>query len=437
MRRILLIPSTDGGGKGHVSRCHYLAKLLQKQNNETAIVLESKHYNHFSTGEIKTYLLDTSKERFIKYQLKRPFKPGLHLNTRIYKRPVFIEFNSLAYQVPRDGYWTSKLVKYRFEKLSKIIDNFRPDILIGDAHFLTFLCGHKYEIPVIQITRLAGYPLNPEFMWWKNEDTDLIAPLALEPFREIISDLNLDEINKAEDLLAGDHYIIPAIPEIEPVQGKDNKTTYSGALATTDYLHQDIPFFNTKNNISKIYISIGGGAGRSNEKKFFNEILSIFNKKNFDVLVSTGNKVKASLYNNKSHNVYFVDWIHGPSAIKKSDLIIYHGGYGTTLEVISNAKPSIVLPSHTEQEGNGRRLEELGVGKTILFSKERRQLKFNWPFGDYTMNAGFDFNLNGEEILYTVNQLLENSYHQKLKSVRTTLEKTKEEFNINHIINSI
>ncbi len=437
MKRILLIPSDHGGGRGHVSRCLYLAGLLRNYGKEAAIVLEPKHFSSGTGGDYKTYLLDTRKDRFVKYQFKKPFKPGIKLKSKVYKRPAFIEFNSLSYQVPRDGYWTSKLVNYRFEQLSKIIEEFKPDLLIGDTHFLTFLCGVKFNVPVVQITRLAGYPPEPNFLWWKNEEGNFKQPLALEPFIPLLNELSLSDIIRAEDLLKGDKYLLPAIPEIEPLKNADKNVIYCGPLAEIDTHNQNIPFYKDESSYPKIYVSIGGGAGRSHEKKFFDGILSIFDKRELNVLVSTGNRIKAEKLNGKSINVHFENWVHGPSAIAQSDLVIYHGGYGTTMEVLANKKPSIVLPSHSEQEGNGRRLESLNIGKTILFSEERTSLNFSWPFGEYNMLAGFVFNLNAELMLNTVNDLLSCANLSQLNSLKEDLEKTRKEFSIIQLLNSL
>lgn len=437
MNRFLFIPSDHGGGRGHVSRCLYLAELLQKNGNETAIVLEPKHYNALSSSNLNTFLLDTRKERFVKYQLEKPFKPGVRLKNHLFRRPSFIEFSSVAYQVPRDGYLTSKLVFFRFKQLVNFVERFKPDVLFGDTHFLTWMLGKKFDIPIIQITRLAGYPPQPDFMWWKSEKNKLTAPDALGPFRELINDLKLSGIKKTEDLLTGDIYIIPAIPEMEPVAEKDAHVVFSGTLVNSSDINHNIPFFDGNDNKPKIYISIGGGAGRSNEKIFFDKILSVFNDRDFNVLVSTGKRIKASSYKDLSQNVHFEDWVPGASAIHKSDLVIYHGGYGTTLEVLLSAKPAIVLPSHTEQEGNGRRLETLNIGKTILFSKERKLLEFNWPFGDYTMLAGFDFELDSDLLLNEVTDLLKSKNMIHLESIKLKLQKAQKEFDINQVLSAL
>jgi len=433
VKRVLLIPSDHGGGMGHVSRCLYLAGLLRKHGKEAAIVLEPEHYGSGTGSDYKTFLLDTRKERFVKYQFRKPFKPGVKLRTKLRKRPAFIEFDSLAFQVPRDGYWTPKLVNHRFKQLSKIIEEFKPDLLIGDTHFLTYSCGRKFDIPVIQITRLAGYPPNPEFFWWKENSSLFKRPLALEPFLPLLDNLGLSDIHKAEDLLQGEKYLLPAIPEIEPIKNVDENAIYCGPLAEVETHNQNIPFFKEESTFPKIYISIGGGAGRSQETKFFDSILSIFNKQEFNVLVSTGNRVKAEKFKGKSVNVHFENWVHGPSAIEQSDLVIYHGGYGTTMEVLSHAKPAIVIPSHSEQEGNGRRLEALNIGKVVHLSHDRISLDFTWPYGEYNMQAGFNFDLSGEELLSSVQDLLYNSEHDYNIKIASKLKKLQNSFNVNSV----
>ncbi|KAA3613224.1 MAG: hypothetical protein D8M58_13030 [Calditrichaeota bacterium] len=434
MKRILIIPSDHGGGRGHVSRCLYLAGLLRSFGKESAIVLEPKHYSSGTGSDYKTFLLDTRKDRFVKYQFKKPFKPGIKLKSKVYKRPAFVEFNSLSYQVPRDGYWTPKLVNFRFEQLSKIIEQFKPDLLVGDTHFLTFLAGEKFKIPVIQITRLAGYPPQPEFFWWKENSANFKQPLALGPFMPLLNELHLSDIQKAEDLLKGNKYLIPAIPEVEPIKGSDESVTFCGPLAEVKTHNQNIPFFNEESTFPKIYVSIGGGAGRSQERKFFDAILAIFDMQEYSVLVSTGNRIKADKLNGKSVNVHFENWVHGPSAIEQSDLVIYHGGYGTTMEVLANMKPSIVMPSHSEQEGNGRRLESLEIGKTVHFCNDRQDLNFEWPFGEYNMRAGFDFDLDGKQLLDETKKLIYGDSIEKLKSLSANLIKAKEDFNIEKLL---
>lgn len=435
MQKILFIPSDHGGGRGHVSRCIYLAKKMRQQGYETALVLEKKHFKHGLQAGLKTYLLDTRWERLVKYQLAKPHKPGVKLLSKLTAYPVFVEFSGLEYQVPRDDYFSGRVTRYRFGQLEKIFNLFKPDLLIGDAHFLTFLLGNKYMIPVLQITRKAGFAPQPDFMWWKEESPVLVKPQAFLPFHSLAAAAGLPETSSALDLLQGDRYLIPASKEMEPLKRNGQSVFYLGPLAELRQTKELKDPFSQRNEYPRIYITIGGGAGRSVEKKFFEQILQIFDKSEYQVLVSTAGRVAAKMFENRSANVKFTDWVDGEAAIFHSDLVIHHGGYGTTMETLLAGKPSLVIPSHSEQEGNGRRLQELGLGRVILpFNDALQPLRYSWTFGEYTMRAAFSLHLPAQEIFSTIDQLLYSDVYERLQNSADSLRRLQKRVHVQRLL---
>ncbi len=430
MKRVLFLPGDHGGGRGHVTRSFYLAHQLDQLGYQCAVVLEAKHYAQYKQSFIQTYLHNTSKERLVKYQFRKPYNPQLRLETKVKQQPSFVEFSSLAFQVPRDEYLSPKIVRYRLKELSKIVDAFKPDILAGDGHFLAFLLGRKHQIPVVQITRKIGYAPGPDFMWWKKAAPQIKEPDALEPFRPVVADLGLSDMSKVEDLFTGDYYLIPAIRDIEPVGRGRKDTFFSGAFANETPSLRPIPFFQMETPDLKIYISIGGGAQRGQEEAFFERMVQIFDRSEFRVLISTGNRVPAKKYAQRYVNIQVVDWIDGVSAIRQSDLVIHHGGYNTTMETVLFSKPSIVIPSHSEQEGNGRRLEKLGIGAVIMPTQRPLEpLEFTWPYGRYTMLAGYSVQLDKQHLFETINDLLYDADRiERLKKLSRKLINQKKKF---------
>jgi UDP:flavonoid glycosyltransferase YjiC (YdhE family) len=63
-------------------------------------------------------------------------------------------------------------------------------------------------------------------------------------------------------------------------------------------------------------------------------------------------------------------WVPGAAVIKRADVVLFHGGYGTTMETVRYGTPSVVIPFHSEQEANGRRLEASGAARVLLPSRE-------------------------------------------------------------------
>jgi len=435
MNRVLFFPSDHGGGKGHVSRALYLSKQLQAQGNEVGIVLENKHIYDGEMAGIPSYLFNARWERLYKYQFKKPVKPHNTLKTKVRQHPVFIRFSGLAYQVPRDGYWSERLTRLRLKNLSKIIENFKPDVLVGDTHFLTYLLGKKYSLPVIQVTRLQGYPPKPDFLWWDQADAPVLPPDALKPFEQVLDKMAIGSVTKVEDLLAGDRYLIPANKELEPVRRGNNSLFYCGSLVEPVNSSGRIPFFQMESDSPKIYVTIGGGAERGQMETFFQQILSVFDQSDCRVLVSTAGKIPAKKYKGLSANVLFVDWVDGVTAIRQSDLVMHHGGYATTMETLLAKKPALVIPSHSEQEGNGRRLEQLEVGKTILpYTEKLKDLKFKWTYGKYTMGAAFELQLDKDEIHTTLSELLYGKSYERLMDISDSLINLQTRFNLDKLL---
>ncbi len=430
MDRVLLIPSDHGGGRGHVARCIYLAKRLMASGKQAALVLEPKHYQTGIDAGVPTYLLNTGRERFFRFQFKKPHIPRVELVNPPEQPPVFMAFHGLAYQVPRDEYLSFRIVKSRFKKLEKIAQKFKPDVLIGDTHFLTYLLGKKLQVPVVQITRLAGFPPQPQFFWWLDQPPEMTPPDALAPFTPLLDELQEDNVKSAEDLLSGDLYLIPSSKAVEPVKKSRNvKVVFSGPLLEISEVNQKIPFFEDQDAIPKIYVTIGGGANRLGLQRLFEAFLQLFDRKDFKVLISTAGLLPAKNFNGRSTNVLFSDWVPGLSAIRKSDLVVHHGGYGSTMEVLMLAKPSIVVPFHSEQEGNGRRLEELQTGALYLpFDGPLQELTFNWPFGQYTMLGGNQLHLEADDFLPLIEQIYDDQIYQRLKKTQEELQNLQQKF---------
>lgn len=424
MPRVLMLPSDYGGGMGHVARCIYLGNKLKRAGVEVAIILGKKHLSVGREAGLNTFQADVPLERLRKISFRPPFLAKNSLETSVSKPPVFVEFNGLAFQVPRDNYLNENVVNARFRRLCRIFEQFRPDLLIGDGHFLAHLLGKFYQTPVCQITRSIAFPPAPNFLWWKEPDSRIIPPNGLKPFYPLLNKLKLSDYEKSEDLLKGDKYLIPSCDLIEPIPEKlREEVIYAGPMIEYPIQQLSSSLFPVKEDFPKIYVTIGGGARRGQEKAFFDTILSAFKDQPFNVLVSTACRIPSTNYQNAARNVKFTNWLQGMAAIRECDLVIFHGGYNTLCEVLLVGKPSIVIPSHSEQEGNGRRIESLGVGKLLeLHNGDLQPFKFTWTYGQYQMLAGFDFALSPHDLLSATEQLLSGCNLKNLKKISSTLQ---------------
>ncbi|MEJ2050459.1 MAG: hypothetical protein P8Y60_11605, partial [Calditrichota bacterium] len=105
----------------------------------------------------------------------------------------------------------------------------------------------------------------------------------------------------------------------------------------------------------------------------------------------------------------------------------------TVLESLWWGVPCVIIPSHTEQEGNGRRLQLLKVGKIIPISNEPYQeIIFDSYYGKSSMFGGFEFNLTPELVISTIHEMLYKAEYTKSALIQSS--KLKLQFNPDNIL---
>jgi len=416
--KILLFPSDAGGGFGHFSRCLAIAHEAKKRGHQCSFMLNELKYEKAITDTFPVYFSGkkVNLPKFSIQQLRNIFK-------RRPVSPLFIEISGLDYQVVRDGFVNEGTIKEKLKKYLKTMRKFKPDLLIGDTNLLAWIVSRVAGIPLVQVVRYASHPETAKMVWWKTEDKDIVRPDSSAVFNPFLKQQGLETIARAEELLHGDLYLVPSIPEVEPIPGNE-KTFFTGELTLDDY-HGETPSWlaETDEGFPLVYITIGGGAGPVGSKLFFKSIADGFADQRIRVIVSTSGKFNDRDLPLVPENVVFRQWVPGRLLISRADLIVSHGGYGTMMETLSYGKPSIIIPFQTEQEGNGRRLENLGCARVVRLSKQKYQVvNGSWKFGDYSYGVQSRYDLSDEELLQNVNQVLnDESYLNSAKKIQTKI----------------
>ena len=420
--RMLFFPSDLGGGFGHISRCMALAHEGIQRGHDCAFVINDRKYykkirNDFRVFNASEYCRWSS----VIYLVKKR-KRIIGLKSPI--SPIFTEISGLDYQVIRDGLIGENKLRKKLTQYLKIVRRFKPDVLIGDTNLLIWILSKKANVPVVQIVRYASHPKTAKLIWWKHRHEGMIPPDSSAVFNPLILKMGLSPINQAEDLLQGDLYIVPSIPEIEPIP-IDEKTTHVGELTISREKSEAPEWFKEMNNQKPlVYITIGGGAGPVGNKLFFSTIVEVFADKDIQVVVSTSEKFQPSELPLSPKNIKFVQWVPGKLLISKADLVVFHGGYGTMMETVCSGKPSIILPFQTEQEGNGRRLEKLGAGHVIKISRDSlKKIECKWKYGSFNYFVQNRYDLTANEFSEVVKVVLSNKrYVECAKSLQADVK---------------
>jgi UDP:flavonoid glycosyltransferase YjiC (YdhE family) len=67
--------------------------------------------------------------------------------------------------------------------------------------------------------------------------------------------------------------------------------------------------------------------------------------------------------------IYVEPFIDGDLVMRQCDLVVCHGGNGTIYQALQHGKPIIGIPTIPDQKFNMRRVEALGIGKTLKWSE--------------------------------------------------------------------
>lgn len=400
------MPNDLGGGVGHVRRTIQLAQLLREDGWQTGFVFYSRKTAAFLSGFSDCFRISVLHDSL--YTLARSKVSPIHFYPvrRLEEKPYFWEFASLNYQVLRDGYFHRSIIARRLKKIARIISKWKPDVLIGDGHLLAYFVGKIRSIPTIQIVRYFVFPESPNFVWWKEVSSDLIRPHTKPMFADLFEEYGLEAAEEASHYLTGDAYLIPGTHEIEPILTDSPHMFYGYPFDKDD----SDAFVSRRNqsNTPQIFVTIGGGAHRTRLDLLYESIYSALIKSSYRVIISDPLDLLAGKPLREGMKVQ--RWINSSAIYPNTDLVIHHGGYATTLESLRWGIPAVIIPSHSEQEGNGRRIESLNAGKILLGAElPYESVDFLFHSGEFNMLGGFRFSLTGDLILSIIEQTLRDA----------------------------
>jgi UDP:flavonoid glycosyltransferase YjiC (YdhE family) len=175
--------------------------------------------------------------------------------------------------------------------------------------------------------------------------------------------------------------LLPSIPPLDPLEMLPPDTFYVGPLIHQTVVNQPVPDWlqaleNTRNPV--VYVTVGGAAGIAGSIDFYRIVIDAFRNKDYQVVISTGGKAAPLPLLSAPPNVYITSWVPTREMLKRSDVVLFHGGY-TRMEILMRGLPSIVIPFHSEQEYYGRIMAQLNMAVLLHLSDvPYRRLSLRW-----------------------------------------------------------
>jgi len=83
------------------------------------------------------------------------------------------------------------------------------------------------------------------------------------------------------------------------------------------------------------------------------------------VLLTVGRKLDAAVLGALPANIHVEPWVDQVDAMAEADVVVCHGGSGTTLGALASGVPLVVVPVFADQFENGRRIANAGAGVMV------------------------------------------------------------------------
>lgn len=315
---------------------------------------------------------------------------------------------------PEKLYGNIRTGKLRFvtdSEIEKMIDadlavyeKVKPDLVLTDGRFTapisTQIAGLKHiAIVNVSSTEYRALPYVPFFEWipnwlikrnssmWKTLDK---MNLKLEMsvfdnvmciFKKLSKKYGLQKTITATNCLTGkDITLLADIPEYFPTRDLPDDYHYIGPLTWKSDMPPPVWWPPKDDGKPLIYISMG----TTGLSTFFKKVYDLFKTFDMTAIITTGEQIKD--LETIHGQIYVESFLDGDLVIEKSDLVVCHGGNGTIYQALQHGKPVIGIPTIPDQKFNMRRVEALGVGKTLSWKRFETDPKALIELIDNVMN---------------------------------------------------
>jgi len=170
--------------------------------------------------------------------------------------------------------------------------------------------------------------------------------------------------------------LIASVPEIEaPRHNLTAQTHFIGpCFGRRRPLTADFPFGQLREDCRKIYVSLG--TVFNDKPEVFRTLARALDDARYQVILSAGGAYETLKRERLPDNVLLRLRVPQVELLPRVDLVIGHGGNNSTNETLAAGKPLLVLPIGGEQADNARRIEWLGVGRSLgIASLHEREVR--------------------------------------------------------------
>jgi MGT family glycosyltransferase len=253
-----------------------------------------------------------------------------------------------------------------------ILSGFQPDLIVSDHHPTSLLSAQLMDIPCVSINNLVGYVMMYNYKIEKEKGIDrnyeIDYTVETEMREEMVQMLKTNPRFKVPKLWSEDMpVIIPGIPHFECHPGANTVPApfhwFVGMLHWKGWDKMFKPDKEKYKNTINILITLGSSFPF---RRIIKHIVDAFKGDKYRILINTGDQFRFSDADNESaSNVEILPFIHLVDYLDISNVVVYHGGHGTAMEVLQAGVPAVVIPFNGDQMEITKRLEFFKCARRI------------------------------------------------------------------------
>ena len=337
--KFLLIPGNNS--LSHVAKCAALETVLSRRGHRVLIAV-ARHYSRF--------LQDLSLAHTILPDIQEADGGAL---------PAVQWFRS------------PDLLERCLQAEIELLKSFRPDQVIGVFRFTTRVSTAVLDIPFGTIACGCMMPDVGEVLGFvpgeeKEADQafylDNFFRFAAKKMSVVMDRYGVEPVGDIRELLVGDRTFLWDFPQFMPLKAIEGRThvgplTWSqwpGACVNPDtFIETDHPL---------ALVSLGT---RPASRKVVLKVVQCLLACGYNVMMACGGN--GNLMDILKGHSRVKSWRFAPldKILRKTDMMVCHGGQMTIFEALAHRVPVLVIPSQPEQAHNGLCVERIGCGRRL------------------------------------------------------------------------
>jgi hypothetical protein len=254
------------------------------------------------------------------------------------------------------GIFTKKFVEKTYAEWMRLIDDFKPDVIVSEFDLMAPIVARLSGIPHFMTCGTPGTPgfFSELFYQAPNPDRRLCRH-----YNKLLKSLGFPEVeNLMEVFLGGDYSrkLVPSTPALEDLP-QDDHTYYTGGIIPKNF-SKSTWVWDKKRPLIYVYLSIGQISAQRAEQV----LTAAFAESDFDVvLAGAGHPYFENKTEYQVGHVHFLHFVPADQVIKEADVVIHHGGQNTTIQCIEEQVPALIFPGrHFERYYNAKKAAEVG-----------------------------------------------------------------------------